>query len=108
MATPSWQPAEEAAITGRRAVRSVKRPGAALAEANIDSTEAPSYACLAMKTLVRNGTIVTAGETYAADLLIEDEKIVLIGGRIPNDPGADRVIDARGTYVMPGGIDVHT
>ena len=61
-----------------------------------------------MKTLVRNGTIVTANETYPADLLIEDEKVVLIGSRIPNDPGADRVIDATGKFVMPGGIDVHT
>ena len=60
-----------------------------------------------MKILVRNGTIVTANETYPADLLIEDEKVVLIG-RIPNDPGADRVIDAKGKYVMPGGVDVHT
>ena len=61
-----------------------------------------------MKTLVRNGTIVTAKETYRADLLIEDETIALIGSRIPEDPGADRVIDAGGKYVMPGGIDVHT
>jgi dihydropyrimidinase len=61
-----------------------------------------------MKTLVRNGTIVTAGDTYRADLLIQDEKIALIGTAIPNDPGPDRVIDAGGAYVMPGGIDVHT
>jgi len=61
-----------------------------------------------MKTLVRNGTIVTANETYRADLLIEDETIALIGSRIPEDPGADRVIDAGGKYVMPGGVDVHT
>jgi dihydropyrimidinase len=61
-----------------------------------------------MKTLVRNGTIVTAGDTYRADLLIQDEKIALIGAAIPSDPGPDRVIDADGAYVMPGGIDVHT
>ena len=61
-----------------------------------------------MKILVRNGTIVTANETYRADLLIEDETIALIGSRIPDDPGADRVIDAGGKYVMPGGVDVHT
>lgn len=61
-----------------------------------------------MKTLVRNGTIITAQETYPADLLIEDERIALIGRQIPADPGADRVIDAKGKYVMPGGIDVHT
>jgi dihydropyrimidinase len=61
-----------------------------------------------MKTLVRNGTIVTANETYQADLLIEGERIALIGSRIPADPGADRVVDAGGKYVMPGGVDVHT
>ncbi|HYM51238.1 MAG TPA: dihydropyrimidinase [Candidatus Limnocylindrales bacterium] len=61
-----------------------------------------------MKTLIRNGTIVTGSETYPADLLIDGERIALIGASIPSDPGPDRVIDAQGTYVMPGGIDVHT
>src|SRR5947207_2020798 len=61
-----------------------------------------------MKTLIRNGTIVTATETYPADLLIDGEQIARIGGRIPGDPGVDRVIDAKGMYVMPGGVDVHT
>src|SRR5436305_12903398 len=61
-----------------------------------------------MKTLIRNGTIVTATETYPADLLIDGEQIALIGGRIPGDPGVDRVIDAKGRSVMAGGVDVHT
>ena len=58
------------------------------------------------RTLISGGTIVTASETYAADLWIEDGKIVAIG-TIPGAK-ADRTIDARGKYVMPGGIDCHT
>jgi dihydropyrimidinase len=59
-----------------------------------------------MKTLVKNGTLVTAAETYTADLLMEGGKIALIGTSLPAD-GA-KIVDARGKYVLPGGIDVHT
>ena len=55
------------------------------------------------RTLISGGTLVTASETYAADLWIEDGKIVAIG-QVPGGK-ADRTIDARGKYVMPGGID---
>jgi dihydropyrimidinase len=58
------------------------------------------------RTLISGGTIVTASETYAADLWIEDGKIVAIG-QVPGGK-ADRTINARGKYVMPGGIDCHT
>ncbi len=59
-----------------------------------------------MTTLIRNGTIVTAADTYRGDVFIDGERISTIGTslQIP----ADRVIDAAGKYVMPGGIDVHT
>jgi len=59
-----------------------------------------------MKTLLKNGTLVTAAETYRADLLMEDGKIVLIGTDLPGE-GA-QVVDATGKYVLPGAIDVHT
>jgi len=60
-----------------------------------------------MKTLIKNGTIVTAADEYRADLLVDGETIALIGANL--DPGlADTVIDATGLYVMPGGVDVHT
>ncbi|MBI3764437.1 MAG: dihydropyrimidinase [Chloroflexi bacterium] len=59
-----------------------------------------------MKTVIKNGMIVTAAETYTADLLIDGGKIALIGMNLPAD-GA-QVVDARGKYVLPGGIDVHT
>ena len=61
-----------------------------------------------MKTLIANGIIVTAADTYRADLLIEDEKIVLIGPNLANLVEVDTVVDAEGKFVMPGGIDVHT
>src|SRR5579871_3970814 len=59
-----------------------------------------------MRTLIKNGTVVTAVDQYKGDVLIEDEKITLIGTSL--DIAADTIIDARGKYVLPGGIDVHT
>ena len=59
-----------------------------------------------MRTLIKNGTVVTAVDQYKGDVLIEDQKISLIGTSL--DMQADRTIDASGKYVLPGGIDVHT
>jgi dihydropyrimidinase len=59
-----------------------------------------------MKTVIRNGRIVTAVDDYHADLLIEDGIVAMIGRTI--DVEADRVIDAKGRLVIPGGIDPHT
>ena len=64
-----------------------------------------------MRTLIENGTVVSPSDTFAADVLIEDERIAALGaGLAARMPGAtfDRRIDARGRYVIPGGIDVHT
>jgi dihydropyrimidinase len=58
-------------------------------------------------TVIRNGTIVTATDTYAADIGIAGGKISAIGTNLPIE-NAQKVIDARGMLVMPGGIDVHT
>src|SRR6266699_2507664 len=44
-----------------------------------------------MKTLITGGTVVTASDNYKADVLVDGEKIAVIG-----------------KYVIPGGIDVHT
>src|SRR6185295_5833681 len=60
-----------------------------------------------MRTLISNGTIVTAVDQYKGDVLIEDEKIAVIGSSLA-DIHADKTIDAAGKYVLPGGIDVHT
>jgi dihydropyrimidinase len=59
-----------------------------------------------MRTLIKNGTLVTAAESYPADLLLADGQIVLMGQDLPAD-GAE-VVDARGKFVLPGAIDVHT
>src|SRR5437667_9529674 len=59
------------------------------------------------ETILKNGTIVTATDTYTADVGISAEKIAAIAARLSAENAA-RVIDASGCYVMPGGIDVHT
>jgi len=60
-----------------------------------------------LDTLIRNGTIVTATDTYAADIGINGGKISAIAAQLPTE-NAGRIIDAAGRLVMPGGIDVHT
>jgi dihydropyrimidinase len=59
-----------------------------------------------MGTLIRGGTIATATDLYSGDVLIEGERVALIGEKL--DPKGHDVIDASGAYVMPGGIDPHT
>jgi dihydropyrimidinase len=59
-----------------------------------------------MKTLIKNGRIVTAVDDYRADILIDGEQISLIGRSL--DMEADKVIDASGKIIIPGGIDPHT
>jgi dihydropyrimidinase len=59
-----------------------------------------------MKTLIKNGRIVTAVDDYRADILIDGETIEMIGSKL--DLQADKVIDASDKLVIPGGIDPHT
>jgi dihydropyrimidinase len=72
-----------------------------------------------MRTLITAGTVVNADGSYRADVLIEDERIAAVGltddrtlsGQALNVLGqiaVDRVIDAAGRWVIPGGIDPHT
>ncbi len=60
-----------------------------------------------MGIIIKKGTLVTAEETYQADVYVEGEKIQAIGRDLPFSDG-DTVIDATGKYVFPGGIDAHT
>jgi dihydropyrimidinase len=61
------------------------------------------------RTLIKGGTIVTAVDTYAADLAIEGEKIAAIFAPGSGPAHAfDVTIDATGKYILPGGIDGHT
>lgn len=59
-----------------------------------------------MKTLITGGTIVTAADNYKGDVLVDGEKIAMIGKDL-KAAGAKK-ISATGKYVIPGGIDVHT
>ena len=58
-------------------------------------------------TIIRNGTIVTASDTYVADIGVNGDKISAIAAQLPIE-NAGRVIDAAGLLVIPGGIDVPT
>lgn len=58
-------------------------------------------------TLIQGGTIVTASDTYAADLGIRDGRIAAIAQALPRE-SARQTLSAEGCYVIPGGIDVHT
>ncbi|MDC7218764.1 MAG: dihydropyrimidinase [Spirochaetales bacterium] len=60
-----------------------------------------------MKSIIKNGKIVTAGETFEADILIEEGVITNLGKDF-DESSVDEVIDAAGLLVMPGGIDPHT
>src|SRR6476660_3046231 len=59
-----------------------------------------------MSILIKGGTVVTATDIYPGDVLIEGEKVSVIGTSLTMP--ADRIIDATDKYVLPGGIDVHT
>lgn len=62
---------------------------------------------MSTRKLIRNGVLVTASDTFEADILIEKGKITQIGiGLIPDE--RMEVVDATGCYVIPGGIDPHT
>ena len=62
------------------------------------------------RTVIKGGTVVTATETMGADVLVDGEKVVALAAPGSHDweSGAEKVIDASGKYVLPGGIDVHT
>ncbi len=58
-------------------------------------------------TVIKNGTIVTATDTYASDIGIAEGRITAIVQALPAE-NAGKMIDASGRLLMPGGIDVHT
>ncbi|MDQ3879458.1 MAG: dihydropyrimidinase [Chloroflexota bacterium] len=59
-----------------------------------------------MRTLIKGGTIINADATTRADVLVDGERVALIGESL--DVQADRTIEAGDRWVIPGGIDVHT
>lgn len=63
------------------------------------------------RILITGGLVITAAEELLADVLIEDQRIVALastGSEVAAGWTADRVIDATGRYVIPGGVDAHT
>jgi dihydropyrimidinase len=76
---------------------SARRPG----------SDAPPEDTMRFDTIIHNGTIVTATDTYAGDIGIAGGKISAIADHLPAE-GAGKLLDAKGFLVIPGGIDVHT
>ena len=62
---------------------------------------------MSFDTIIKNGSMVTATDTYRADVAIANGKIAAIGSDLPVE-NASKIIDAANKLVMPGGIDVHT
>ena len=63
-----------------------------------------------MNTVISGGTVLSSTGGVAADVLVVDERVAALAapGTLTGDWPADRVIDATGKYVLPGGIDAHT
>ncbi|MFF7216674.1 amidohydrolase family protein, partial [Streptomyces sp. NPDC008238] len=65
------------------------------------------------RIVIRGGLVVTAAEEVHADVLVEGGRVAALATH-DSDPAqgwtasADRVIDATGKYVIPGGVDAHT
>ena len=62
---------------------------------------------MSFDTIIRNGSVVTATDTYTADVAIANGKVTAIGTDLPAQ-NATTILEASGKLVLPGGIDVHT
>jgi dihydropyrimidinase len=62
---------------------------------------------MSFDTIIRKGSVVTATDTYLADIAIANGKIAAVGKDLPTQ-NSSHVLDAAGKLVLPGGIDVHT
>ena len=60
-----------------------------------------------MAVLIKGGTVVTAEQSWRADVLCNNGKIIDVGENL-DAPANAEVVDAGGQFVMPGGIDPHT
>jgi len=56
--------------------------------------------------LIKRGTVISPYDSRRQDVLVDGGKIAAVGEDLKT--GADRIIDADGLFVLPGGIDVHT
>ncbi|MEU9641637.1 dihydropyrimidinase [Streptomyces sp. NPDC048188] len=66
---------------------------------------------MSSRTVIRGGLVVTASDEMHADVLVEDGRVAALaatGTPAAEAFTAERVMDARGKYVIPGGVDGHT
>ena len=68
---------------------------------------------LMSRIVIRNGLVITAADEVQADVLVDGDKVVALAATDAGladtwADGAERVIDASGRYVIPGGVDAHT
>jgi dihydropyrimidinase len=65
---------------------------------------------VSVRTAIVGGTLVSGTGAIPADVLVEGERIAAIAAPGSHDwaDAADRLVDARGRYVLPGGVDIHT
>lgn len=59
-----------------------------------------------MELLIKGGTVVTATESFPADVAVDGGKIVAIGRDLAVN--VEKVVDATGKLVLPGALDAHT
>ncbi|HEY3449308.1 MAG TPA: dihydropyrimidinase [Myxococcales bacterium] len=60
-----------------------------------------------MRTLIQGGTVATGSDLFVADVLLEGESVAAVGVDLSKLGPFDRTVDARGKYVLPGGVDPH-
>jgi dihydropyrimidinase len=76
----------------------------------LENTLAPTFLQepLPMRTLIQGGTVATGADLFTGDVLIEGETVALLGQALAERVGeVDRLVDATGKYVLPGGVDPH-
>jgi dihydropyrimidinase len=56
--------------------------------------------------LIKGARVITAADDYLGDVYVENDTVTTIGASL--DLPADKVIDATGCYLLPGGVDPHT
>ncbi|MGC4122389.1 MAG: dihydropyrimidinase [Myxococcales bacterium] len=60
-----------------------------------------------MRTLIQGGTVATGSDLFVADVLLDGETVAAVGVDLGKLGPFDRTVDARGKYVLPGGVDPH-
>ncbi len=58
-------------------------------------------------TVIKGGTVVTAEGQGVADVAIRGEKIAAVGKGLARQADGATIVEAKGKYVIPGGLDVH-